>query len=100
MNFFEEHFLFLERGPDLVFRLLAFGNIPAAAENQFLAPQNGGTVSSFLTGFSWGVGSFLAPLIGKLADLHGLLVAFQLIALLPLLTATCAFFLPRRVRTG
>lgn len=62
---------------------------------QELAPQNAGTVSSFLTGFSWGVGSFLTPLIGKLADLYGLLVAFQIVAGLPLLTAICAFFLPR-----
>lgn len=62
---------------------------------QELAPQNAGTVSSLMTGFSWGVGSFLAPLLGKLADLQGLLVAFQIIAVLPLLTALCAFFLPR-----
>jgi len=62
---------------------------------QELAPQNAGTVSSLMTGFSWGVGSFLAPLIGKLADLRGLLVAFQIIATLPLFTALCAFFLPR-----
>ncbi len=66
---------------------------------QQIAPVSAATVSSLMMGFAWGVGSFLAPVVGLLGDRMGLNVALALTAVVPLLAAVVAIPLPRRVPT-
>jgi FSR family fosmidomycin resistance protein-like MFS transporter len=67
---------------------------------QQIAPVSAATVSSLMMGFAWGVGSFLAPVVGLLGDRLGLNVALSITAVVPILAACFALPLPRRVPAG
>jgi len=80
---------------------LSFGFPASVILAQEIAPENASTVSSLLTGFSWGVGGFFVTPIGALADAYGLTAAFKALAALPVLTVLCAWLLPQgRGTTG
>ena len=64
---------------------------------QQIAPVSAATVSSLMMGFAWGVGSFLAPVVGALGDVLGLQAALSITAVIPLLAAAVALPLPRSV---
>ena len=74
--------------------LLLSSNSILVAMAQELAPENSGLVSSLPLGFSWGIASLFLPLIGYSADQFGMATTLKYLALLPLLTALLAFFLP------
>jgi FSR family fosmidomycin resistance protein-like MFS transporter len=61
---------------------------------QDCVPEHRSTISSLMMGFAWGVGGALAPVVGKLADEHGLSVALMLVGGLPLVGALLAWLLP------
>ncbi len=52
---------------------------------QELMPRHIGTVSGFFFGFAFGVGGLGAALLGKLADLYGIVFVYQVAAFLPAL---------------
>ena len=52
---------------------------------QELMPRHIGTVSGFFFGFAFGVGGLGAALLGKLADLYGIIFVYQVAAFLPAL---------------
>ena len=58
-------------------------------------PHNLGFASGVTLGLSVSMGGLTAPLVGRFADIHGLLAAFQLLAFLPLLQAFVALTLKR-----
>ncbi len=53
---------------------------------QILAPKGRAMVSSIMMGLAYGLGGFISPLIGKLADIYGIEQVLFYIAFLPLLT--------------
>lgn len=57
-------------------------------------PNNLGLASGLLLGFSIGAGGLGAPLLGILADAHGLPLVMKIISLLPILGLALALFLP------
>ena len=59
-------------------------------------PENTGLASSLPLGFSWGLASLTLPLIGYLGDHIGVAETLKYLALLPILTAVLAFYLPSR----
>jgi FSR family fosmidomycin resistance protein-like MFS transporter len=61
---------------------------------QQIAPVSAATVSSLMMGAAWGVGSFLAPVVGSLGDRLGLETALAISAVVPLLAAVVAIPLP------
>ena len=73
---------------------LMASNSILVAMAQELAPKNSGLASSLPLGFSWGLASLTLPFIGHLADRIGVAPTLEYLALLPLLTALLAFFLP------
>ena len=67
---------------------------------QEVSPQNVAFASSLPLGFSWGLAALSLPIVGLIADRFGLSTALQYLALLPLLTASLALFLPARKQTS
>ena len=63
---------------------------------QELSPENSGLASSLPLGFSWGLASLTLPVIGYFGDQIGVAETLKYLALLPILTAGLAFFLPSR----
>ena len=63
---------------------------------QELSPENSGLASSLPLGFSWGLASLTLPIIGHFGDQIGVAETLKYLALLPILTAGLAFFLPSR----
>ena len=63
---------------------------------QELAPENISLASSLPLGFSWGLAAFSLPFIGHLADHSGIATTLHYLALLPVLTAVLALYLPER----
>ena len=63
---------------------------------QELSPENSGLASSLPLGFSWGLASLTLPVIGYFGDQIGVAETLKYLALLPILTAVLAFFLPSR----
>jgi FSR family fosmidomycin resistance protein-like MFS transporter len=61
---------------------------------QQIAPVSAATVSSLMMGFAWGVGSFLAPVVGLLGDRLGLQATLAITAVVPILAAIVAVPLP------
>ena len=59
-------------------------------------PGRLGVAAGVTIGLSIGLGGVGAPLLGLLADAHGLKVVFEVIAVLPLLALALALALPRR----
>ena len=76
--------------------LLMSSNSIMVAMAQELAPENTGLASSLPLGFSWGLASLTLPLIGYLGDHIGVAGTLKYLALLPILTAVLAFYLPSR----
>ena len=62
---------------------------------QELAPKNAALASSLPLGFSWGLASLTLGPLGFLGDRIGLEAMQTYVAVLPLLTAAIALFLPR-----
>lgn len=89
-------------GPSGYFCLMLGGvgimgsNSIMVAMAQEIAPENKALASSLPLGFSWGLASLSLPLVGHLADRIGLAGALHFLAILPLLTAGLAIFLPER----
>ena len=63
---------------------------------QELVPQRSGLASSLPLGFSWGLASLSLGPVGWFADTYGVTETLRWLALLPLVTATVALFLPAR----
>ena len=76
--------------------LLMSSNSIMVAMAQELSPENTGLASSLPLGFSWGLASLTLPLIGYLGDHIGVAETLKYLALLPILTAVLAFYLPSR----
>jgi FSR family fosmidomycin resistance protein-like MFS transporter len=76
--------------------LLMSSNSIMVAMAQELSPENTGLASSLPLGFSWGLASLALPLIGYLGDHIGVAETLKYLALLPILTAVLAFYLPSR----
>jgi FSR family fosmidomycin resistance protein-like MFS transporter len=76
--------------------LLMASNSIMVALAQELSPENSGLASSLPLGFSWGMASLTLPLIGYFGDQIGVAETLKYLALLPILTAGLAFFLPSR----
>ena len=74
--------------------LLMSSNSIMVAMAQELSPENTGLASSLPLGFSWGLASLTLPLIGYLGDHIGVAETLKYLALLPILTAVLAFYLP------
>jgi FSR family fosmidomycin resistance protein-like MFS transporter len=62
---------------------------------QTIAPIGAATVSSLMMGFAWGMGGFIVPLVGLLADRIGIERTLVIMAFVPLLAALLALPLPR-----
>lgn len=60
-------------------------------------PGRLGVSAGVTIGLSIGLGGVGAPLLGIVADAHGLQTTFELIAVLPLIALTMALALPKRV---
>lgn len=73
--------------------LLASNSILVALAQE-LAPGRSGLASSLPLGFSWGVASLALGPTGYIADRVGLSLTLEWLALLPLVTAVAALFLP------
>ena len=73
--------------------LLASNSILVALAQE-LAPARSGLASSLPLGFSWGVASLALGPTGYIADRVGLSLTLEWLALLPLVTAVAALFLP------
>ena len=65
---------------------------------QDLIPQNASIASALTMGFAWGLGGMIVPLIGKIADIAGLSVAFLLVISLPLAGFALSLDLPGKRR--
>ena len=76
--------------------LLMSSNSIMGAMAQELSPENTGLASSLPLGFSWGLASLTLPLIGFFGDQIGVAETLKYLALLPILTAVLAFYLPSR----
>jgi MFS transporter, FSR family, fosmidomycin resistance protein len=63
---------------------------------QALAPVSAATVSSLMMGFAWGMGGFSVPLVGAIADRYGIERTLLGLALVPLIAAAVAMWLPAR----
>ena len=74
--------------------LLMSSNSIMVAMAQELSPENTGLASSLPLGFSWGLASLTLPLIGYFGDHIGVAETLKYLALLPILTAVLAFYLP------
>jgi FSR family fosmidomycin resistance protein-like MFS transporter len=63
---------------------------------QALAPVSAATVSSLMMGFAWGMGGFSVPIVGWIADRHGIERTLLGLAIIPSLAAAVALLLPAR----
>ena len=77
--------------------LKAMANTPMIILGQKFLSGNMGFASGVTLGLSVSVGGMVAPLVGRYADIHGLLAAFQLLAFLPLVPAIVTLTLKRPV---
>jgi MFS transporter, FSR family, fosmidomycin resistance protein len=62
---------------------------------QELVPEQTSTVSALMMGAAWGVGAFVPQLLSGLAQSQGFRYALIFASAVTLLSAVCAFFLPR-----
>jgi FSR family fosmidomycin resistance protein-like MFS transporter len=60
-------------------------------------PGRVGTASGVTIGLAVTLGALAAPLLGRVADLHGVRAAVSLLVFIPLAGAAVAFTLPREV---
>lgn len=79
--------------------LLASNSILVALAQE-LVPDRSGLASSLPLGFSWGIASLSLGPAGFVADRIGLAETLGWLALLPLVTAVVALFLPARPQAG
>ena len=87
--------------------MLALGGGMVVASNavliaiaQRIAPGNEGLASSVPLGFGWGLGAIALPIIGAVADRHGIELALRVLALLPILPAVLSMVVLRRGAAG
>jgi hypothetical protein len=64
---------------------------------QEMVPEKGGTMSSLIIGFAWGMAGLAMVAIGALADSIGLKNAIDLLWYLPVMALAIAVFLPGAV---
>ncbi len=95
---------FLLSGPALAVVFAAFAGAATIATfavtivmGQEYLPGRLGVAAGVTIGLSIGLGGVGAPLLGLLADAHGLRAVFETIALLPLLALVLSLWLPRAV---
>ncbi|MEW6752269.1 MAG: MFS transporter [Candidatus Latescibacterota bacterium] len=81
--------------------LLALGGAAVLSSNsvlvaivQELAPDNAALASSLPQGLAWGLAGMTLPFVGHVADQITMVETLKYLALLPVLTAVLAFFLP------
>lgn len=73
--------------------LFIFSSTPVGVvAAQELLPRNTGLVSGFVMGFAWGVSGLILVLIGRYADLYGLLPVMTGAAFLPLVAGALILF--------
>lgn len=73
--------------------LFIFASTPVGVvAAQELLPRNTGLVSGFVMGFAWGVSGLILVLIGRYADLYGLLPVMTGAAFLPLVAGALILF--------
>ena len=69
-------------------------SIPAViTQAQAAMPVRVGTVSSMVMGFAWGVGGIMVLLIGRAADMFGLLQTLNILAFVPFIGFILSLFL-------
>jgi MFS transporter, FSR family, fosmidomycin resistance protein len=68
---------------------------PLVVMGQRYLPNHVGLASGITLGVSVSIGGVIAPLLGHIADDHGIPVALTLLSFFPLLAAILALFLPR-----
>jgi FSR family fosmidomycin resistance protein-like MFS transporter len=96
----------LARGPAAVIVVGVVGAVTISTFSvtvvigQELLPSRIGIASGVTLGLSIGLGGFAAPLLGLLADAHGLPTTMHVIALIPLLAIVPTLTLPRGRRRG
>lgn len=65
---------------------------------QKLAPAGKTMATSLMTGLAYGLGGLMTPVTGMLADIFSIQTVLEFIAVIPMLTLTLIFFLPREDR--
>ncbi|MFC1513633.1 MFS transporter [candidate division KSB1 bacterium] len=76
---------------------LLHSSIPAViTQAQSTMPEHMATVSSMVMGFSWGLGGIMVILVGKSADLFGLLPTLNVLAFFPLIGFVLSLLLHHR----
>ena len=100
-------YLYLQIDGWLSFVALGFAGAMVMASNsimvamaQELVPKSSGLASSLPLGFSWGIAGLTLGPIGHLADRMGVTAALTFLALLPLVPAMLALFLPARAKNA
>lgn len=61
---------------------------------QKLAPQGRSMVASLMMGFAYGLGGFVAPIVGKLADIYSIHAVLTGVCFVPVLTLPMIYFFP------
>lgn len=93
-------FFLHNEGPSAWVLLVLGGALAQAAvpvnivQAQMLLPTRQSLASALTMGFCWGAASFLAPLVGHIADRTTLTFSLSLVCLVPIAGATAAAFLP------
>ncbi|MNW61017.1 Major Facilitator Superfamily protein [compost metagenome] len=72
---------------------------PMVVLGQKYLPNRLGLASGVTLGLSVSVGGIVAPVLGNLADNHGLLAAMHVVALIAVIPAIVAFMLPKSKET-
>ena len=62
---------------------------------QELLPRGTSLAASLGMGGAWGVAGLVAPVVGRISDLHGVEYALTLTAWLPVVAAVIAWWIPR-----
>jgi FSR family fosmidomycin resistance protein-like MFS transporter len=72
---------------------------PTVVLGQKYLPNHIGFASGVTLGLAVAAGGIAAPLLGRVADIHGLVTVLSGIAVLPVVNVVIAFFLPESTKT-
>ncbi len=71
---------------------------PMVVLGQSYLPQRVGLASGITLGLAFSFGGLTTPLLGRIADLHGLRAMFAVVAFMPMLSAALSLMLPAQKR--
>lgn len=83
-------FVFLALGSFTLF----FPGPLSVAVAQEIVPGAKGTASAFMMGFAWGIGGFLVPITGVIADHYSLKLSLELIFIIPTISLILSLIMP------